>query len=151
MSLKMQEKLSSNYTDGKIRQDQKLAEIMLEKQAARNNKKLPWKFWNLREYRPYFMNQQRFASALLKRYSFEAILEAIKDNRCKYILSLSNKTIDPVLEEKQRIIDEKNKILELEKKDKENEKEKDKEKEENVNLNKFRNEKKKDVFDILGE
>jgi len=91
----------SNYTDRAIRADQKIAELIIERQAAKSSTKLNQHFWDERQWKPKFLFQMRLAASLLKRYNYKAILAALNSKGGKNILSLKASWLDPLLEQEQ--------------------------------------------------
>lgn len=78
-----------------------LAEGMCARLAKMKKQDLPDRFWNLAAWKRTYLQQIRFASALLQHYDVKVILAALK--RSKKTFSLGNKMVlDPLLEDEQQ-------------------------------------------------
>jgi hypothetical protein len=100
----MKNNYPSSYTDRKISASQYLAERMCERIAKKEGKgDLPYKFWNVPVYKKFFLYQVNIANALLKLYSIEAILAALK--KLPMVYSLNAEFIDNTIKREQKIID----------------------------------------------
>jgi len=101
-------KYPSKYTDGLVTSANHIVEILMERKATKDGKKLVWKFWQQPQYKqPYNLSLIQ-VSALLNVYSEKAILLAIEKN--KWAWSVSGPKI------KQSIIEEQEKLKLLEEK-----------------------------------
>lgn len=89
------QKFTSKYTDLMISANQKLAEIMIERQNK--NIKLPQQFWNDARWKRNFLVQLRLAASLLKLYDADVIIKGLESRELKNVYSLGAKWIDPVL------------------------------------------------------
>lgn len=96
---------TSKYGGEHISLPQYLAELMCERLAAKNNKTLTFKFWELPEWKKHFQFQVVMAGRLLKKFHAETILEVIRLN--KYAYSLNAKW----LVDKYKVTEEKYKHL----------------------------------------
>lgn len=67
---------------------QYLAERICEKKAASLKLTLPTKFWLTETWKQEFIFQVVYANKLLKQFSIEAILAALKSPKSKYCVSL---------------------------------------------------------------
>lgn len=83
---------------------QKLAELMIQRQAAKDGVKLSEKFWNERDWKPKYRYQIIMAQSLLKNYSYEAIMKALNTFSGKKILSLRAPWLDELIEKEQKAI-----------------------------------------------
>lgn len=72
-------RLPSQYANGFITKSQYLSETLCTLIARGEGKRLPYKFWELDDWRKIFRRHIVEANRLLKTYSFEAILETLKD------------------------------------------------------------------------
>jgi len=82
---------------------QYLAERIMEKQAAKDNKHLPIRFWNDPAWKKHFLAQLKHANKLLKEFESTTVLKALNHFRMKNIYSLGLRSvIDPICEEIQR-------------------------------------------------
>lgn len=133
--------MNSKYTERKVREDQKLAEIMCERQAAITNTKLQPHFWNERAWKPKFCFQQRLANSLLRLYSYECIYNVLNSIAGLKILSLKAPWLDELLETEKRRLDTLNTLKEQTLKDKPQEKA--------VEAKTFGIKQKKNIFDEL--
>ena len=88
----------SKYGGGWISASQYLAEIMCAKEAASQKENLPDKFWNDDYWNKKFRKQISHATDLLKEYSVEDVLEALRHPDLKRVYSLGLKSaIVPIL------------------------------------------------------
>lgn len=77
-----------------------LAELVCKrKQEKENSGALPIKFWNHPNYKNLYIREVSQAKILLKKYQAKAIIEALNRWESKYILSLRNKKLIPLIEE----------------------------------------------------
>lgn len=83
----------------KITDGNRLCEKIFQKRAEVNNEgRLPDNFWNLKKYKGPYTGQIVQANRLLQKYSMLAISKALDSPEAKYILSLSNKKLIPIIE-----------------------------------------------------
>lgn len=84
-----------------------LAESMVSRICRKENgHDLPQYFWNVEKWKRLFLLQVRHASALLRLYSVDAIVKALRDKRGSWITSLGAKSVlDPLVREEQRKLD----------------------------------------------
>ena len=88
-------KIKSKYSPTKlVREDQYIAELICENSAARNKIKLPIKFWDLPEWRQFFVLQLKFARTYIDRYGFDKVVSFITNRK---IYSLQARWIDDAL------------------------------------------------------
>jgi len=104
MSKKRSDK--SNYPSryspqGWVSAPQYITEFVCEKKARKDNIDLPIKFWEIKEWKNYFRYQITLANKLLKEFSEDAIMAALKDNRCWKTYSLRSPFLRSIIEEKQ--------------------------------------------------
>lgn len=97
--------MNSKYTERSVREDQKLAEVMCERQAATTNTRLQPHFWNERAWKPKFLFQQRTATALLRLYSYECINNVLQSKAGLKINSLKAPWLDELLETEKKRLD----------------------------------------------
>jgi sulfur relay (sulfurtransferase) DsrC/TusE family protein len=99
------EKFKSRYTttDKDITPAQFLAEKICERIARKNKTVLTDQFWNQTKWKRTFLYQVQIANSLLKIYSWQAILSALKKNPGVY--SLNAKFLDPHIKCEQEILD----------------------------------------------
>ena len=85
--------------DENITDANRLCEKIFQKRAEKNNEgRLPDNFWNLPKYKGSYTGQVIQANRLLKKYSMLAISKALDSPEAKYVLSLSNKKLIPIIE-----------------------------------------------------
>jgi hypothetical protein len=89
---------SAHGAVGKITAYQKIAEIMVERQAAANGRQLPTRFWNVKPWDRAFRLQVNLAQGLLKLYSAGAIIRALQSEEGRRIYSLSAEWLDPLIQ-----------------------------------------------------
>lgn len=83
-------KYESRYSPGTlITGHQYIVELICEKRAKSLDKELPIKFWELPEWRTYFIYQSKKCSELREIFSDEAIIAALKDKEAWKIYSLT--------------------------------------------------------------
>jgi len=86
-----------------------LIEIILERVAIRDGKKLPILYWKKKEWLREFLAQLKHAKYLLDKYELKAVLWALNHRRCKKIYSLGLKSvIEPLCVEGQKVVSSKN-------------------------------------------
>lgn len=73
---------------GWVTASQYLVELVCEAKARKEEKLLPIKFWELKEWAKYFAFQSVLANRLMKEFSELALIKAIKDPKCFYVYSL---------------------------------------------------------------
>lgn len=73
--------------------------VCRRKQEKENSGSLPIKFWNHPKYKNLYIREVSQARNLLKKYPPLAIIKALEDYRSRYILSLRNKNLIPIIEE----------------------------------------------------
>ena len=77
----------SRYSPGGwVTAAQYIIELVCEQKARHENKDLPIKFWTLKEWERFFVSQTRVCHKLLKSYSSQAIINAIKAKRIRTLL-----------------------------------------------------------------
>jgi len=82
-------KYPSRYSPGKdVTAPQYIAELICEKRALSLHRDLPIHFWNLDEWKGYYIYQIRLANKLLLKYDCSIILKAIGEIR--NVFSLAN-------------------------------------------------------------
>ena len=79
---------------------QYITELVCEKKARKDNKDLPRKFWEIKEWRNYFRYQITLANKLLKEFSESIVIAAIKDDRCWSLYSLRSPFLRKIIQEK---------------------------------------------------
>ncbi len=84
---------------------QYITEILITRQAQKQRKKLPHKFWNENPWKKKFRQQIFWVNGLLKAYSAEAIVAALNSKEGKYIYSTAFPKLDELIEKEQVKID----------------------------------------------
>ena len=98
-------KYPSRYSpDGWVSAPQYITEFVCEKKARTEQKELPVKFWEIKEWRNYFRYQITLANKLLKDFSEEAVIAALKDSRCWKTYSLRSPFLHSIIKEKQEVV-----------------------------------------------
>jgi len=104
-------KYPSRYSpDGWVSAPQYITEFVCEKKARTENKELPIKFWEIKEWRNYFRYQITLANKLLKDFPEEAVIAALKDNRCWKTYSLRSPFLHGIIKEKEELIKERGSV-----------------------------------------
>lgn len=94
----MSKNYDSNYTDKKITAAQYIAEVCCERKAKKEGKKLPQNFWNLSEWKVFFLRQHTLANKLLKMYGEAATIQGIGRKEVKWAYSLNLPAIAKAIE-----------------------------------------------------
>lgn len=82
-----------------------LAELVCRrKQEKENAGTLPIKFWNHPKYKNLYIREVSQAKNLLKDYPVQAIILALEDYRSRFIMSLRNKNLIKLIEEKLSLV-----------------------------------------------
>ena len=81
-------KFLSKYGGDYIAAGQYLAEKMCEKMAALDKKTLPYRFWELADWKKTYILQVTHANKLLKKYSVSVIIAALNDKDAYRVRSL---------------------------------------------------------------
>ena len=98
-------KYPSRYSPQKwVSAPQYITEFVCEKKAQGENKELPIKFWEIKEWKKYFQYQIIIANKLLKEFPEEAVVAALKDNRCWKTYSLRSPVLHSIIKEKEASI-----------------------------------------------
>lgn len=99
-------KFQSKYSPDKtVTELQYICEIICEKNAAQTGKSLPIQFWKLPQWAAFYKFQLRECSKLLKVFSSDAILKALRDKRADKIYSLRAPWLIKVIQEYQNKLD----------------------------------------------
>lgn len=78
---------------------------MVSRIARKDNTELPQKFWEKDKWKRLFLLQIRHANSLLKLYSYEAIVKALRTPQGKKLYSLGAQWLDPLIKSEQEKID----------------------------------------------
>ncbi len=96
----------SKYSPGKfVTAAQYIAEFICEKKAVINKQPLKERFWTDPTWAKFYKQQILAANGLLKIYTQEAILAALKTRQAYRIFSLRAPHLDAIIEAEQRKID----------------------------------------------
>lgn len=99
-------KYQSKYGGGYITPAQYIVERICEHKANQDNTGLPYKFWNTKKWRGFFRSQMTIANGLLKLYSPEAIVAALRQPKAAKVYSLGASFIlDDLFDAEQKKID----------------------------------------------
>lgn len=91
-----QAKYPSRYTDKYITCAQYVSEIMCERKAAYEKADLPRFFWTTsKKWKGYYFYQLKIANTLLKKYSCENLIKAVREHNT---FSLKNKKLENILD-----------------------------------------------------
>lgn len=113
----------SRYSNGKtVSAAQYITELICENKAKMDKEDLHHRFWLTKKWEKYYRNQIASANKLVKKYSPQAIVLALKDNRASRIYSLRAPHLIDIIEYHQAIVDSKNHELTMEFDRKENKK-----------------------------
>ncbi len=93
----------SRYSpNGWVSAPQYITELVCEKKAQKEKKELPMKFWEIKDWCKYYRYQITIANKLIKEFGEEAVIAALKDNRCWSTYSLRSPFLKKVIEEKSK-------------------------------------------------
>ena len=90
---------------------QLIAEIMVTREADKKRITLPYKFWNLPEWKKKYTRQIISANAILKLYSPMAVLNALKRKETLWCHSLRTYQLTDIIEEEQKRLDNQDKLV----------------------------------------
>lgn len=94
-------KYPSRYSpSGWVSFHQYITELVCEKKAQADNKDLPIKFWELKEWSAYYKYQATLAASLAKKYTEESIIKAIKE--CFKLTSLRSPVLISMIEKNEK-------------------------------------------------
>jgi len=96
-------KYKSHYTDKLVTEAQYITERICENKVQMKGEELPKQFWNLPEWRVFFVRQHTLANRLLEIYDGAAIIRALKTYAGKKIYSLQAPHLDDLLRKEQRL------------------------------------------------
>lgn len=88
---------ASRFGGGWLAAGQYLAESMVDRMARKEGETLPLKFWELPRWKRVFLLQLRSANELLKSYSVEAIIRALRTTEGKKVYSLGAPWLDGLI------------------------------------------------------
>lgn len=91
---------------------QRLTEELCIKISSFKNKELPDKFWILPEWKTFYGKNIQQVYKLLEFYSFESIMNALKDKKSDYIYYFNSKVFHNLVEQHEKLLNRKEKMLE---------------------------------------
>ena len=104
-------KYPSRYSpQGWVSASQYITELVCEKKARTESKDLPAKFWEIKDWKKYFQYQITLANRLLKEFSEESIISALKDDRCWKTYSLRSPFLRGIIQEKEDALKERTSV-----------------------------------------
>jgi hypothetical protein len=83
----------SKYNTNELTRPQMLAEKICERIAKKEKRALPYRFWQMDEWKAIYQLQIMKASLLLKEYTFEEIIRALANPRAAFIYSFGAKKL----------------------------------------------------------
>lgn len=101
----------SKYSNGLVDAPHYITELICEKIANQKQLRLTQSFWDFLEWKTIFGKQLLLAKALLKIYSANAIIAALKNPLSNYVYSLGLQSIlDPIIQAEEAKIKETEKL-----------------------------------------
>jgi hypothetical protein len=92
----------SNFGGGYVAPAQYLIECLCFLIARADGEKLTNRFWTQDKWQKHFRWQVKPANELLAEFDCEAILDALRDGRCRFVKSFGNKSkLVPIIKEYQ--------------------------------------------------
>ena len=93
----------SRYSPGGwVSAPQYITELICEKKAQKEQKELPIKFWEIKDWCKYYKYQITLANKLIKSHGEDVVIAALKDNRCWSTYSLRAPRLKEVIAEKEK-------------------------------------------------
>jgi len=93
-------KYPSRYSpNGWVHAAQYVTELICEKKAKTENKELPLKFWELKDWLKFYRYQITLANKLIKEYGEHVVISALNDKRMWKCYSLRSPFLKNVLQE----------------------------------------------------
>ena len=100
-------KYPSKYSNGKsVSAAQFITEIICENKALKDKKDLHYRFWTNKEWAVFYRSQIASAHKLLKQYSPQAIIKALKNSKARKIYSLRAPHLIPIIEREQVLVEQ---------------------------------------------
>ena len=107
-------KYISKYSNGKsVTAAQYITEIICENKAKLEKKDLHFKFWTNKQWSRYYRDQIATANKLVKQYSEQAIIKALKSVAGEKIYSLRAPHLISMIEHETKILESQNKDISL--------------------------------------
>jgi hypothetical protein len=96
----------SRYSNDKaVSSAQYITELICEKKAKINREDLHYRFWLSKKWSVFFKNQIATANKLLLKYNSKAIIQALLDKRADKIFSLRAPHLLPIIQEKEKLLE----------------------------------------------
>jgi hypothetical protein len=90
----------SKLSGNEVKPAQYLVELMAERKAKKDGKRIEAGFWRDDYWQEFYVQTIQAANSLLKLYSAEVIVAALKDKRATWMYSLrASKQLKPILAE----------------------------------------------------
>lgn len=90
----------SRYSpNGWVHAAQYVTELICEKKAKIDNKELPVKFWDLKDWKKYFQYQITLANKLIKEHGEHVVISALNDKRLWKTYSLRSPILINIIKE----------------------------------------------------
>lgn len=102
--------LISKLSGHEVKPAQYLTELMCERKANKERRKIEAGFWHDDYWKQFYVQQIQAANSLLKLYPVEIIVEAVKDKRASWMYSLRSPQLKPILADYQKRSENKAKI-----------------------------------------
>lgn len=107
-------KYISKYSNGKsVSAAQYITELICEHKAKKDRLDLHYRFWTSRLWDRFYRDQIATSHKLLKKYSANAIINALMDPETAKIYSLRAPHLPPIIEKHESIIARQNKQMTL--------------------------------------
>lgn len=98
-------KYISKYSNGKyVTEAQYITELICENKAKQEKKDLHFRFWLSKEWSIYYRNQIATANKLVKKYSPQAIIRALKTTQASKIYSLRAPHLISIIEQEEAVL-----------------------------------------------
>lgn len=108
----MQKRFQSVSTGEQCTAAQYIAELLLTRQAKKDKKILPHKFWNHPDWKKKYKLMMIRINGLLKLYDEMAVVKALQSQKGKNIYSIGCPWLDELIEEEEKKLKEEPKVVE---------------------------------------
>ena len=88
-----------------------LAELSISRKAKKNGKELPFKFWNVKEWKREYITTIMAAHSLLKLFDFQSILNTLNSPDGKWMYSLTYEGLIPLIQQEQKKMNFEKKLI----------------------------------------
>lgn len=102
--------LISKLSGHEVKPAQYLTELMCERKANKEQRKIQAGFWHDDYWKTFYVQQIQAANSLLKLYAVDIIIAAVKDKRASWMYSLRSPQLKPILADYQKKAENKAKI-----------------------------------------